>query len=132
FVIFGMAARQGILPAETADLMTVVVSLSMGLTPLLYGVLVKVVRPRLVRKVETRPFDEMRDDHSPVIIAGFGRIGQVVARILRAKRIPFTALDSNPDHIEFMKRWGNVIFYGDAARLDLLRSAGAKTARIFV
>jgi glutathione-regulated potassium-efflux system ancillary protein KefC/glutathione-regulated potassium-efflux system protein KefB len=78
------------------------------------------------------PFDEIDDRETPVIIAGFGRFGQIVARILRLRRIPFTALDSNQTHVDFVRRFGNQVYYGDASRLDLLRAAGAETAKIFV
>jgi glutathione-regulated potassium-efflux system ancillary protein KefC len=132
FVLFGMAARQRLLPAELADLLVVVVSVSMVLTPLLFIVLARVVRPRLHRGAARRDFDDVPDEANPVIVAGFGRIGQVVARVLRAKRIGFTALDTNPDHIDFVKRFGNRVFYGDAARIELLRAAGATRARVFV
>jgi voltage-gated potassium channel Kch len=67
-----------------------------------------------------------------VIVAGFGRFGQIVARILRARQIPFTALDSNIEHVDFVKRFGAQIYYGDAGRLDILRAAGADKARAFV
>src|SRR6478672_13651033 len=70
------------------------------------------------------------DDH--VIIAGFGRFGQIVARILRARRIPFTALDSNVAQVDFVRRFGAQIYYGDAGRLDILRAAQADKARAFV
>jgi glutathione-regulated potassium-efflux system protein KefB len=134
FVLFGLAARQGIMDRALADLLVVVVSASMALTPLLFGALTRVVRPRLLRRQNraSRPYDEIPDEGNRVIIAGFGRVGQVVARVLRARRIGFTALDTNPDHIEFVKRFGNRVFYGDAGRLDLLRAAGADRASIFV
>jgi len=67
-----------------------------------------------------------------VIIAGFGRFGQVVGRVLRAKRIPFTAMDADPAQIDFLHRFGVKVFYGDASRLDLLRAARADKAKIFV
>jgi glutathione-regulated potassium-efflux system ancillary protein KefC/glutathione-regulated potassium-efflux system protein KefB len=67
-----------------------------------------------------------------VIIAGFGRFGQIVARVLQAKGIPFTALDSSQTHVDFVRRFGNQVYYGDASRLDLLRAAGAQTARVLV
>ena len=70
------------------------------------------------------------DQH--VIIAGFGRFGQIVARVLRARQIPFTALDSNVEQVDFVKRFGAQIYYGDAGRLDILRAAGADKARAFV
>jgi glutathione-regulated potassium-efflux system protein KefB len=70
-------------------------------------------------------------DHH-VIIAGFGRFGQIVARVLRARQIPFTALDSSVEQVDFVKRFGAQIYYGDAGRLDILRAAGADKARAFV
>jgi voltage-gated potassium channel Kch len=69
---------------------------------------------------------------SPVIIAGFGRFGQIVARVLQAKGMPFTALDNSQTHVDFVRRFGNQVYYGDASRLDLLRAAGAQTARVLV
>jgi glutathione-regulated potassium-efflux system protein KefB len=133
FVLFRVAVGDRIMPRELADLLVVVVSLSMGLTPLLYLIHEKLVRPRFARAAAPdREFDVRPDEDNPVIIAGFGRVGQVVGRILRAKRIGFTALDSNPEHIDFIQRFGNKVFYGDAARLELLRAAGCEKARIFV
>jgi glutathione-regulated potassium-efflux system ancillary protein KefC/glutathione-regulated potassium-efflux system protein KefB len=67
-----------------------------------------------------------------VIIAGFGRFGQIVARILRMKGLPFTALDSSQTHVDFVRQFGNRVYYGDASRLDLLRAAGAANAQILV
>jgi len=67
-----------------------------------------------------------------VIIAGFGRFGQIVARVLTARRIRYTALDSNQTRVDFVRKFGNKVYYGDASRLDLLRAAGAESASIFV
>lgn len=132
FVLFGLAARQGALDAATADLLVLVVTLSMATTPALFALHVRLVRPRLARRAAARPFDVAPDGEPPVIVAGFGRVGQVVGRVLAAKRVPFTAMDVNPEHIEFVRRFGNRVFYGDASRLDLLRAAKADRARIFV
>src|SRR5262249_41128261 len=78
------------------------------------------------------PYDEIDERDIPVIIAGFGRFGQIVARVLTSRRIPFTALDSNQKNVDFVRRFGNQVYYGDVSRLDLLRAAGAETAKIFV
>jgi voltage-gated potassium channel Kch len=67
-----------------------------------------------------------------VIIAGFGRFGQIVARMLRAKKIPFTALEISPDQVDFVRAFGNEVFYGDASRIDLLRAAKVDQAAAFV
>src|SRR5439155_26859974 len=79
-----------------------------------------------------QPYDAIEEHEVPVIIAGFGRFGQIVARILRVKGLPFTALDSSQTHVDFVRRFGNKVYYGDASRLDLLRAAGAASARILV
>jgi monovalent cation:proton antiporter-2 (CPA2) family protein len=132
FVLFSLAAAQGVLPGGVADLLVLAVTLSMATTPALFAVHARAVRPRLDRR-PARGFDEVvPEGEPPVIIAGFGRVGQVVGRVLRARRIPFTAMDVSPDHIDFIRRFGNKVFYGDASRLDLLRAARADKARIFV
>jgi len=130
FVLFTLATRQNILDAETADLLILAVTLSMMLGPLLL-MAHDVVESRWLADPK-EPFDEIDDRETPVIIAGFGRFGQIVARIMRLRRIPFTALDSNQTHVDFVRRFGNQVYYGDASRLDLLRAAGAETAKIFV
>ena len=130
FVLFTLATRQNILDAETADLLILAVTLSMMLGPLLL-IAHDIVESRWLADPK-EPFDEIDDSETPVIIAGFGRFGQIVARILRLRRIPFTALDSNQTHVDFVRRFGNQVYYGDASRLDLLRAAGAETAKIFV
>jgi glutathione-regulated potassium-efflux system ancillary protein KefC/glutathione-regulated potassium-efflux system protein KefB len=130
FVLFTLAARQRIVDAQTADLLILAVTLSMMLGPLLL-----ILHDAVLRRLPSgpqKPFDEIDEHENQVIIAGFGRFGQIVARILRARRIPFTALDSNQTHVDFVRRFGNKVYYGDASRLDLLRAAGAATAKIFV
>jgi len=131
FVLFRLAVGYQVMDNALADLMVVVVSLSMVTTPLLFAAYARWLRPRFQKKVH-REFDVAPEQDNPVIIAGFGRVGQVVGRLLRAKRIGFTALDASPEHIDFIKRFGNKIHYGDASRLDLLRAARADKAKIFV
>ncbi len=131
FVLFGLAAQLKIMEASLGDLLVVVVSMSMGVTPILSSIHEKWIRPKLKPKT-VRAFDVAAETDAPVIIAGFGRVGQVVGRILRAKRIPFTAMDVSAEHIDFIKKFGNKVFYGDAARLDLLRAARADKAKVFV
>ena len=131
FVLFGLAVSYEILSAPLRDTLVLVVSLSMALTPLLTLAYDRLVAPRL-RTRDDRPYDRGVEQDTPVIIAGFGRFGQVVGRILRARGIPFTAMDADPAQIDFLKRFGNKVFYGDASRLDLLRAARADRARLFV
>jgi glutathione-regulated potassium-efflux system ancillary protein KefC/glutathione-regulated potassium-efflux system protein KefB len=130
FVLFTLATQQQILDTHTSDLLILAVTLSMMVGPLLL-MFHDAVASRWLEG-PAQPFDAIDERDIPVIIAGFGRFGQIVARILRLRRIPFTALDSNQTHVDFVRRFGNKIYYGDASRLDLLRAAGAETAKIFV
>jgi monovalent cation:proton antiporter-2 (CPA2) family protein len=131
FVLFALAAGQHILDAHMADFLVLVVTLSMMLAPFLLGLHDR-VRKALLAAIPGVPFDTIDETESRVIIAGFGRVGQIVSRVLRARRIKFTALDSSQTHVDFVRRFGNRIYYGDASRLDLLRAAGAESAEVFV
>lgn len=131
FVIFTVAETARVIDRPTAELLVVVVTLSMVLTPLLFMLRDAAFR-RLDAGAAPRAFDTIDDDGSRVIIAGFGRFGQVVGRVLRVKRIAFTALDASATHVDFVRRFGNKIHYGDASRVDLLRAAGADRASVFV
>lgn len=132
FVIFTTAIGAGVLAPALGELLVVVVTLSLVTTPLLF-VLRDAVFKRLGDLGEKREFDTLpQDDHSRVIIAGFGRVGQIVGRILLSREIPFTALDASAQHVDFVRNFGNRVFYGDASRLDLLRSAKADKAEVFV
>jgi glutathione-regulated potassium-efflux system ancillary protein KefC len=130
FVIFGVASEARVIERSTIELLIVCVTLSMVTTPLAFIVHDK-LRARLVT-ASLRPYDDIPDEGNPVLIAGFGRFGQVVARVLRLRRIAFTALDVSAEQVDFVRRFGNRIFYGDASRVDLLRSAGAANAKLFV
>ena len=129
FVVCSAAVAAGVFDRHSADLLVIVVTLSMVTTPLLF-----LLRDRLARETaasEARPFDTIDEEHG-VIIAGFGRFGQIVARVLRMAHVGFTALEVNPTQIDFVRRFGSKIFYGDAARLDLLHAAGAAKARLLI
>lgn len=131
FVILSMAVDTRIIDQGLTDLLIPVVTLSMGVTPLLFILNDRVLKPSLGGG--TRPeFDALPEEEHRVIIAGFGRFGQIIARILRAKRIPFTALEINPEQVDFVRRYGNEVYYGDASRLELLRAAKAEQATALV
>ena len=130
FVLFTLAARERLLDAGTADLLVLAVTLSMLMGPLLL-----IAHEALLRRWlhgEAAPFDAFEVRDIPVIIAGFGRFGQIVARVLRVKGQRFTALDSSQTSVDFVRRFGNEVYYGDVSRLDLLRAAGAASAQILV
>ena len=130
FVLFTLAARQRIVSAQTADLLILAVTLSMMLGPLLL-IAQESLSERWLRP-PTTPYDAIEERDIQVIIAGFGRFGQIVARVLRLRRLSFTALDSNQTNVDFVRRFGNRVYYGDVSRLDLLRAAGAASARVLV
>src|SRR5579863_8159439 len=130
FVLFTLAARQRIISAATADLLILAVTLSMMLGPLLLIAQEKISERWL--KGPAAPFDAIEEHENAVIIAGFGRFGQIVARVLRLRKVRFTALDNSQTHVDFVRRFGNRVYYGDASRLDLLRAAGAAEARVLV
>lgn len=130
FVLFTLAMRQHVLDTETADLLILAVTLSMMLGPLVL-IAHDIIQSRWLAE-PAKPFDDIEDRDTPVIIAGFGRFGQIVGRILTARKIPFTALDNNQTNVDFVRRFGNDVYYGDASRLDLLRAAGAEKAKVFV
>ncbi|MGD9500996.1 MAG: monovalent cation:proton antiporter-2 (CPA2) family protein [Methyloceanibacter sp.] len=129
FVLFGAGAVEGVIDRSTANFLTLAVTLSMAATPVLLLIDDAINR---AMKPEPPEYEMPPESAQHVIIAGFGRFGQIVARVLRARRIPFTALDSNIEHVDFVKRFGSKIYYGDAGRLDILRAAGADKAQAFV
>lgn len=130
FVIFSVGATARVFDAALTELLVVVVTLSLVTTPLLFA-----ARDLLLKHLPAgikREFDEIKDENSRVIIAGFGRVGQIVGRVLNVRGIPYTALDASPHHVDFVRNFGNRVFYGDASRVDLLRAARADRAEVFV
>ena len=131
FVLFTAAQTAGILAGETAQFLVLAVTISMLLAPLSF-----VAHERLLaRWLERRKppeFDTIDGPGNPVIIAGYGRYGQIVSRVLRMAGIPFTALEVSYQQVDFVRRFGNKVYYGDASRLELLDSAKARDAKLFV
>jgi glutathione-regulated potassium-efflux system protein KefB len=131
FVLLAVAHAANLLQVGARDLLMAVVVVSMAATPLL----VIAVERWLARRAPEpgRPFDDIPDSvHARVIIAGFGRVGQIVARVLRAHHVPFTALEHSVEQVDVSRRFGNVIYYGDPSRPELLRAARADRAEVFV
>jgi glutathione-regulated potassium-efflux system ancillary protein KefC len=129
FVVFGVARTAKLLPGTWEGVLTLAVALSMALTPLFLFLYDRFV---VGRAADDREADTIEDEHAPVIIAGFGRFGQIVGRLLFASGLTATVLDHDPDQIELLKRFGFRIYYGDATRLDLLEAAGANRAKLLV
>ncbi len=130
FVILGLVTGAKLLAGATVELMVVVVTLSMAATPIL--LLMDDALKRGRRHPQMALFEAPPVEQGHVVIAGLGRFGQIVARILRARGIPFTALDINPEQIELVRRFGAEGYYGDASRLDILEAAQTAKARAFV
>lgn len=131
FVLLAAGVEYGVLGKPQSELLTVVVTLSMAATPLLLLIddAVRKIVPAAGPKV---PMERPPEQDGHVIIAGFGRFGQIAARILRGKGIPFTALDISPEQIALVERFGSKAFYGDASRLDIIEAAQAEKARAFL
>ena len=129
FVLFGVGVASGVLSWRLSELLVVVVTMSMAATPLLLAA-ERIIGTK--RKSPDPHFDDLpaKDEH--VVVAGFGRYGQIVARVLRGKRIPFIALDISPEQVELVRKFGSKAFYGDASRADILEAAQTGKARAFV
>lgn len=131
FVLLGLAFGVGVLAGDQRDLLSAVIVLSMAATPLLVALAERVARR--LESGEQQPYDELPDDHAPrVVIAGFGRVGQIVGRVLRASRIPFVALEHSVEQVEMSRRFGSLIYYGDPGRPETLRAARLDQAKVFV
>lgn len=130
FVVFQAAFAQRVIDAQTTSILIGVVALSMLISPLLLLLVDRYVAKRYSQRQTGEVMSEQQ--HAPIIIAGFGRYGQMVARVLMAEGYPLTVLDHDADMIETARQFGYRVFYGDAARLELLRIAGAQTAKILV
>jgi len=132
FVVFQSAAQAGVIAAPVSSLLVAVVAISMLVTPLLLVAADRWWIPRLAQH-KAATLDEISEpQHAPVIIAGFGRYGQIIGRLLFANGITPTVLEHDAEQVEAMRKWGWPVFYGDATRLDLLRTAGADKARVLV
>jgi glutathione-regulated potassium-efflux system ancillary protein KefC len=131
FVVFQAAAGARVFSAETASLLIGAVAVSMLVSPILLVAVDRLLLPKLEGRGRTLP-EISEQQHAPVIIAGFGRYGQIIGRLLNAQGFAATVLDHDADMIEAARSFGYKVFYGDATRLDLLRTAGAETARILV
>ena len=131
FVLFAAAMSYQLISQTDAEFFILVVTLSMAATPLLFIFDEKILR-RWLGGDETRHFDTISEEQNFVIIAGFGRVGQVIGRILAMRRIRFTAIDSSVDQVDIVRRFGNKVYYGEPHRLDILRAAKVEACTIIV
>jgi voltage-gated potassium channel Kch len=130
FVVYHQGLAAGVLAPEVAKLLTLAVALSMAATPFL--VLAAEAWIRRMDSRDQRPFDEIDDEEPMVVIAGFGRVGQIIGRILTAEGIRYVAIDPSTEQVDLSRRFGSKIYYGDPARAELLRAAKVDQARAFI
>jgi glutathione-regulated potassium-efflux system ancillary protein KefC/glutathione-regulated potassium-efflux system protein KefB len=131
FVLFSVATEHSLFDRPTTEMLYVIITLSMILSPLLF-VLNDRVLSKLGRKTAEPEYDQIDEPGNPVVIFGFGRVGQIIARILYMRGIAFTALENNPTQVDFVRKLGSKIYYGDATRPDLLRAAKVDKAKLCV
>ena len=132
FVVFQAAAGAKVFSSQTSSLLIGAVALSMLISPLLLIAIDKLLLPRYAKCESPKMAEISEQQMEPVIIAGFGRYGQIIGRMLSAQGLPATVLDHDAEMIETVRTFGYRVFYGDATRLDLLRTAGAATAKVMV
>ncbi|HEY1128379.1 MAG TPA: glutathione-regulated potassium-efflux system protein KefC [Roseateles sp.] len=132
FVVFQLAQGEGMLSGAQYSALVAAIAMSLALTPLLMTLGDRLMSRKLARLDLTKKRAEAPPTPSPIILAGCGRYGQVIGRLLRANGLQATALDHDAEAIESLRRFGWTVYYGDVTRLDLLRGAGAETARILI
>ncbi len=130
FVLFAIVARDGALDAALIDQMILAVAVSMLMTPIAF-LINEHLTDKMSKKVEPA-YDDFDGGHNLVIIAGFGRFGQIVGRLLAVVNQTFTALEIDSSQVDVVRRYGNTVHFGDASKLELLRAAGAQHAKLFV
>ena len=131
FVIFSVAQSEQLLSEAIIAPITLIVIISMILTPVLYWIIRQGIVPHL-RSVTVPAYDEILDQQPTMIIAGFGRFGQTIARVAHLQHQKFTAIDSNLEKVDFVRNYGGHLYYGDATHPDILRAAGIQQAKVFI
>jgi glutathione-regulated potassium-efflux system protein KefB len=129
FVLFGAAVAAGALGTGNAALATLATAASMIATPILFAAAEAALR---LKPAPPPQYDTIDAGPTPVIIAGFGRFGQIIGRVLRMHGIEFTALERNPGQVDVVRRFGTKVYFGDPTRPDVLRAAGAEQAKLLV
>ncbi|WP_439183273.1 monovalent cation:proton antiporter-2 (CPA2) family protein [Carboxylicivirga taeanensis] len=129
FVLITFAAQVGLYDGFTSGVLLIVVALSMLITPVLFIINEHLIQPRLIKSVNQEE-DTVEDNGHPVIIAGFGRFGQVFGRFLNANGIKLKIIDNNPHNVQYLKKFGYKVYFGDMTRKDMLDAAGAANAKV--
>jgi monovalent cation:proton antiporter-2 (CPA2) family protein len=132
FVLFEIGEKSEVIPRWASGPLVAATAVTMLLTPLVFVLLERVVLPRVTSAAPKREQDHIEHGDNPVVLAGFGRVGQVIGRLLRLNGFGVTVLDLDSDIVDVLRRLGQQVYYGDASRLDLLASAGCARAKLFV
>ncbi|GAA0417030.1 glutathione-regulated potassium-efflux system protein KefC [Cocleimonas flava] len=132
FVLLSLSSESNVIPKDIVGILTAVIALSMVLTPILILLNEKYIQPLYDKDNNDSMEETMEHQHNPVIIAGFGRFGQIVGRLLIANQCSVTVLDHSASNIARVREYGFMLYYGDASRLDLLETAGAKEAKLLI
>ncbi|KTD67883.1 MULTISPECIES: monovalent cation:proton antiporter-2 (CPA2) family protein [Legionella] len=131
FVLFDYAGSTKVINQETASFFTLVVALSMLATPFLMLIYHRLIIPQFMSFIPEREYDSFNEKNG-IILAGYGRFGQIIGRLLNGENIKITVLEKNPGQIELLRKFGYIGYFGDASRLDLLKSAGAEHAKLLI
>lgn len=131
FILFTLSARHNLMSVELSELLIMAITLSMMMTPVLLYFAGKLIK-KWASNEPVADYDVIDAQDPRVIVAGFGRFGQIISRILRTQNIYFTAVEINPGHVDFVRRLGNKVYYGDASQKQLLDTAGTGNVEIFV
>lgn len=132
FVLFSVASSQHLLNASQQNMLNLIVTVSMALTPLMFWLLEKLGEPIFAKNKPSRAYDTIPEEQHPVIIAGFGRMGQIIGRVLRMHNIEFTAIEKSARRVDFVRKFGNQVYYGDPKNPEILRAAGISHTKLFI
>ncbi|WP_392536914.1 monovalent cation:proton antiporter-2 (CPA2) family protein [Legionella sp. 227] len=131
FVLFEYAGSTKVISQEIEAFFTLVVALSMLATPFLMLLYHRFVIPKFMSVIPEREYDSFNEQNG-IILAGYGRFGQIIGRLLNGENITITVLEKNPEQIELLRKFGYIGYFGDASRLDMLKSAGAEHAKLLI
>jgi monovalent cation:proton antiporter-2 (CPA2) family protein len=132
FVLIAFAAQNQVIDQRIGNLLVATVALSMVMSPFLFTINERLVQPLFSSQLPDREADEIDEKDNPVILAGFGRFGHIVGRVLNLQGIKTTVLDLDAEQVELVRKLGLKVFYGDASRMELLHAAGANMAKLMV
>ncbi len=132
FVLISFAAQNQVIDQRIGNVLVATVALSMVASPFLFTINERFVQPMFSSQLPDREADEIDEKGNPVILAGFGRFGHIIGRVLNLQGVKTTVLDLDADQVDLVRKLGVKVFYGDASRLELLRAAGAASAKLLI